>query len=115
MQPRNNQHSGAQGVMLLEGSSVTPVIEVEGVAQPPGWTTTARAEEDGPVIWEALSVLQESKSNAGRPEREESELGTTQCRESEGRIRALTLGNVLARGPRRAKAARAGVNLRGET
>ena len=114
MQPRNLSHSGAQGFIELEGSSAARVA-VEWVAQPAGCSIMARAQEDGPVIWEALSVLQESESNAGRPKREESELGTRQCRESEGRIRALTLGNVLARGPRRAKAARAGVNLRRAT
>jgi len=114
MQPRNLHHPGAQGVILPEGSSAARVA-VEWVEQPAGCSTKARAQEDGPVIWEALSVLQESESNAGRPKREESELGTRQCRESEGRIRALTLGNVLAREPRRAKAARAGVNLRRAT
>jgi hypothetical protein len=114
MQPRNLHHSGAQGVILLEGSSAARVA-VEWVAQPAGCSTTARAQEDGPVIWEALSVLQESESNAGRLKRGEPELETKQSRESEGRIRALTLGNVLARGPRRAKAARAGVNLRRAT
>ena len=111
MQPRNLLYPGAQGVMMLEGSSAARVA-VEWVAQPAGCSTTARAQEDGPVIWEALSVLQERQSNAGRLKRGEPELGTRQCRESEGRIRAMTLGNVLARGPRRAKAARAGVNLR---
>src|SRR5258708_6842658 len=108
MQPRNFHHSGAQGVMLLEGSSATRVA-VEWVAQPAGCSTTARTREDGPVIWEALSVLQERRSNAGRLERGEPELGTKQHGESEGRIRAMTSGNVLARGPGRAKAARAGV------
>ena len=111
MQPRNFSHSGAQGVISSEGSSAARVA-VEWVAQPAGCSTTARAQEDGPVIWEALSVLQERQSNAGRLKRGEPELGTKQCRESEGRIGAMTLGNVLARGPRRAKAARAGVNLR---
>ena len=111
MQPRNLHYSGAQGVILLEGSSAARVT-VERVAQPAGCSTTARAQEDGPVIWEALSVLQERQSNAGRLERGEPELETKQCRESEGRIGAWTLGNVLARGPKRAKAARAGVNLR---
>ena len=114
MQPRNLSHPGAQGVMLLEGSSATRVA-VEWVAQPAGCWTTARAQEDGPVIWEALSVLQERQSNAGRLKRGEPELETKRCRESEGRIGAMTLGNVLARGPKRAKAARAGVNLRRET
>lgn len=111
MQPRNFLYSGAQGFISLEGSSAARVA-VEWVAQPAGCSTTARAQEDGPVIWEALSVLQERQSNAGRLKRGEPELETKQCRESEGRIGALTLGNVLARGPRRAKAARAGVNLR---
>ena len=114
MQPRKPHYPGAQGVIELEGSSVARVM-VEWVAQPAGCSTTARAQEDVPVIWEALSVLQERQSNAGRLKRGEPELETKQCRESEGRIRALTLGNVLARGPRRAKAARAGVNLRRAT
>jgi hypothetical protein len=114
MQPRNIHHSGAQGVMLLEGSSAARVM-VERVAQPAGCSTTARTQEDGPVIWEALSVLQERQSNVGRLKQGEPELETKQRRESEGRIRAMTSGNVLARGPGRAKAARAGVNLRGAT
>jgi hypothetical protein len=100
--------------MLLEGSSAARVA-VEWVAQPAGCSTTARAQEDGPVTWEALSVLQESHSNAGRLKRGEPELETKRRRESEGRIRAMTSGNVLARGPERAKAARAGVNLRRAT
>ena len=90
-------------------------MAVEWVAQPAGCSITARTREDEPVIWEALSVLQERQSNAGRPKRGEPELGTRQCRESEGRIGAITSGNVLARGPGRAKAARAGVSLRGAT
>jgi hypothetical protein len=111
MQPRNSHYSGAQGVILLEGSSAARVA-VEWVAQPAGCSTTARAQEDGPVIWEALSVLQERQSTVGSLKRGEPELGTTQHRESEGRIGAMTSGNVMARGPGRAKAARADVNLR---
>src|SRR5271165_2357506 len=114
MQPRNLLNSGAQGFIFLEGSSAARVA-VEWVAQPAGCSTTARAQEDGPVIWEALSVLQESESNAGRLKRGEPELGTKQCRESEGRIGAMISGNVMVRGPGRAKAARAGVNLRRAT
>ena len=114
MQPRNLSHSGAQGFIELEGSSAARVA-VEWVAQPAGCSTTARAQEDGPVIWEALSVLQERQSNAGRLKRVEPELETTQRRESEGRIGAVTSGNVMARGPGRAKAARADVNLRRAT
>ena len=111
MQPRNHHHSGAQSFIELEGSSAARVA-VEWAAQPAGCSTTARTEEDGPVIWEALSVLQERQSSAGRLKRGEPELETTQRRESEGRIGAMTSGNVLARGPGRAKAACAGVNLR---
>ena len=114
MQPRKSRYSGAQGVIELEGSSAVRVA-VEWAAQPAGCSITTRVQEDGPVIWEALCVLQARYSSAGRPKRGEPELGARQCRESEGRIRAMTLGNVLARGPRRAKAARAGVNLRGAT
>ena len=115
MQPRNLPYSGAQDVITLEGSSAVDAREVEWAAQPAGWSTTARTQEDEPAIWEALSVLQESDSSAGRLKRGEPELGTKQCRESEGRIRALTPGNVVARGPGRAKSARAGVNLRRAT
>ncbi len=114
MQPRNLLYSGAQGFIVLEGSSAARVA-VEWVAQPAGCSITARAQEDGPVIWEALSVLQERQSNAGRLKRGEPELETTQHRESEGRIGAMTSGNVMARGPGRAKAARADVNLRRAT
>src|SRR6266550_2218563 len=52
MQPRNIHSSGAQCVIVLEGSSATSVKEVEGVVQPAGCSTTARTQEDGPVIWE---------------------------------------------------------------
>jgi hypothetical protein len=113
-QPRNLQHSGAQGVMCLEGSSIARV-QVEWAVQPAGCSIMARAQEDGPVIWEALSVLQEIQSKAGRLERGEPELEAKQRRESEGRIGAMTSGNVMARGPERAKAARADVSLRGGT
>jgi hypothetical protein len=111
MQPRKASYSGAQGVIWLEGSSGIRVA-VEWVAQPAGCSTTARAQEDGPVIWEALSVLQERQSTVGSLKRGEPELETTRHRESEGRIGAMTSGNVRARGPGRAKAARADVNLR---
>jgi len=112
MQSRNFHRSDAQDVGMSEGSSTVSARKIELAVQSAGCSTMARAQEDGPVIWEALSVLQERQSSAGRLKRGEPELGTKQRRESEGRIGALTLGNVLARGPRRAKAARAGVNLR---
>jgi hypothetical protein len=113
-QPRNYPYPGAQGFIELEGSSAA-CVAVEWVAQPAGCSITARAQEDGPVIWEALPVLQEMQSSAGSLKQGEPELETKQRGESEGRIRAMTSGNVLARGPERAKAACAGVNLRRET
>jgi len=66
MQSRNFQHSGAQDFMSLEGSSAVPAREVEGAEQPAGCSTTARTQQDGPVIWEALSVLHENNSSVGR-------------------------------------------------
>jgi hypothetical protein len=36
MQSRDIHHSGAQGFIVLEGSSATPEREVEGAAQPAG-------------------------------------------------------------------------------
>ena len=57
MQPRNYSRPGAQGVMSLEDSSAIRV-EVEWVAQRAGCSTTARAQEDGPVIWEAHEAVQ---------------------------------------------------------
>ena len=113
-QPRNLLYSGAQGFIALEGSSIARE-PVEWAVQPAGCLTMARAREDGPVIWEALSVLLESESKAGRFEQGEPELETKQCRESEGRIGAMTSGNVVARGPEQAKAARASVDLRRAT
>src|SRR6266851_1168659 len=113
MQPRNNHHSGAQGVMLLEGSSATPVEEVEGVAQPAGCSTTARAEEDGPVIWEAPPVLHREVRGSG--ERGEPQFADEAERGVGGPNRSDDLGERMARGPGRAKAARADVNRRRAT
>jgi len=100
--------------MVLEGSSATPVREVEGAAQPAGCATTARAQEDGPVIWEALAVLHEEDSK-GRPERGEPELGAEAVQGVGGPNRSCDLGERQAPGPERAKAARAGVNFRRAT
>src|SRR6266853_6184250 len=113
MQPRNYHHSGAQGVMLLEGSSVTPAREVEGVAQPAGWSTMARAQEDGPVIWEALTVLHRKVRGSGK--RGEPQLACEAVRGVGGPNKSGDLGERCAPGPRRAKAARADVNFRRAT
>src|ERR1700676_3275048 len=113
MQPRNLHYSGAQSVILLEGSSATPVEEVEGVVQPAGCTTTARAEEDGTVIWEALPVLHREVRGSG--ERGEPQFAGEAERGVGGPNKSADLGERKAPGPRRAKAARAGVNFRRAT
>jgi hypothetical protein len=114
MQPRNIHHPGAQGVMVLEGSSTAPVTKVEGTAQPAGCSTTARVQEDGPVIWEALSLLH-GLGREGRPERGEPERGRDGVQGVGGPNRSEDVGERQAPGPDRAKAARAGVSFRGET
>lgn len=75
MQSRNFFYPGAQGVVVPEGSSAARAIKVEWAVQPAGWLTTARAQEDGPVIWEALSVLRESDTSVGRSQQGEPKLG----------------------------------------
>ena len=115
MRSRNVHRSGAQGVVMLEGSSVAPAREVEGAAQPAGCSTMARTQEDGPVIWEALSVLHERDSSVGRSERGEPQLGRDAAQGVGGPNRSADLGERQAPGPGRAKAARAGVNFRRAT
>lgn len=114
-QSRNLFIPGAQDVMALEGSSTAPVQRVEGSVQPAGCLTTARAQEDGPVIWEALPVLRGSDSEAGRPERGEPELGREAEQGVGGPNRSVDLGERQAPGPGRAKAARADVSFWGAT
>ena len=99
--------------MTLEGCSVTSARTVEGVVQPAGCSTTARAQEDGPVIWEALTVLH--RKVRGRPERGEPELGGEAVQGVGGPNRSVDLGERQALGPERAKAARADVNFRRAT
>ena len=110
MQPRNISHSGAQGVICLEGSSTTPASEVEGVVQPAGCPTMARAQEDGTVIWEALTVLDRKVGGSG--ERGEPQFDGEAERGVGGPNKSADLGERQVPGPRRAKAARAGVNFR---
>jgi hypothetical protein len=141
VQPRKPQHTSAQGVTLLEGSSARDARDEERV-QLAGCLTMARIQEDGPVIWEALPLLHEksrengdrennpkwaasawargprkrrSSSHEGRPERGEPK----QRREGAQGVgvpnRSKDNGERTAPGPGRAKRARAGVNLWGET
>lgn len=114
MQSRNDLHPGAQGFMDPEGSSIASVREVEEAKQPAGCSTMARTQEDGPVIWEALSVLDEEDSK-GRSERGEPELGREAVQGVGGPNKSIDLGEQRAPGPERAKAARADVNFRRET
>ena len=114
MQPRNFHHSGAQGVIRLEGSSAARAA-VEWAAQPAGCSTTARAQEDGPVIWKSLAVRHPRDWSVGRSERGEPELGREAVQGVGGPNRSNDLGERQALGPERAKAARAGVNFRRET
>jgi hypothetical protein len=142
MQPRNIHHPGAQGVMMLEGSSTVPAGRVEGAVQPAGCSTTARAQEDGPVIWEALPLLHVyrpvpgdpetnphgsafagaraarrriSPGREGRPERGEPERGCDGVQGVGGPNMSEDVGERQAPGPDRAKAARAGVSFWRET
>ena len=112
MQPRNISNPGAQDFVPAEGSSVVRVSKVERATQPAGSQTTARAQEDGLVIREALSVLRESKSNAGRSEQGRPELGLDAVQGVGGLNSSVEAGEQQALGPERAKAARAGVNFR---
>ena len=140
-QPRKPQHTGAQGLIPLEGSSARDARD-EARAQPAGCMTMARVQEDGAVIWEALPLLHEksrgngdrennpneaasawaraprirrSPSREGRPERGEPKQGREGARGVGVPNRSSDIGERTAPGPGRAKRARAGVNLWGET
>ena len=102
--------------MWPEGSSAISdkVRRVEELAQSAGCSTTARAQEEGPVIWEALPLLNESGANPGRegrPERGEPERGREGERGVGGPNRSEDAGERSAPGPGRAKAARVEVNF----
>lgn len=109
----HNPYPGAQGVMSLEGSSAVRIRAVEWAVQPAGCSTTARAQEGEPDIWEALTVLHHRVG--GRDKRGEPELIGDAVQGVGGPNRSVDLGERMARGPRRAKAARAGVSLRRAT
>ena len=93
MQPRNLSHPGAQGVMVCGRQQHSRVRVVEGRVQPAGCSTTARAQEDGPVIWEALLSCTGANPEQVGPSEGNRSSGAKQSRESEGRIGALTSGN----------------------
>jgi hypothetical protein len=115
MQPRNISNPGAQDFVPAEGSSVVRVRTVERAAQTAGSRTMARAQEDGLVIREALSVLHESDSSAGRFEQGRPEFERDAVQGVGGLNSSDDIGERLALGPERAKAARAVVNFRRET
>lgn len=115
MQPRNISNPGAQDFIPAEGSSVVRVRKVERAAQPAGSQTAARAQEDGLVIRETLSVLRASDSSAGRFEQGRPELEHDAVQGVGGLNSSDDIGERQALGPERAKAARAGVNFRRET
>jgi hypothetical protein len=115
MQPRNYRYPGAQGFIRPEGSSVVCAEQVEEAAQPAGCSTIARAQEDGPVIWEALSVLHRKYSSVGRPERGEPKLRREAVQGVGGSNKSDDLGERWAPGPGRAKATRVGMNFRRAT
>jgi hypothetical protein len=113
MQSRNFHHSGAQDIGMSEGSSTVSAQKVERAVQPAGCSTTARAQEDEPVIWEAPTVLH--REVRGRGERGEPEFAYEAVRGVGGPNKSVDPGEREAPGPRRAKAARADVSLRRAT
>lgn len=112
MQPRNICHPGAQDFVPAEGSSVVRARKVERATQPAGSRTMARAQEDGLVIREALSVLRKRDSSAGRFEQGKPEFGHDAVQGVGGLNSSDDIGERKALGPERAKAARAVVNFR---
>jgi hypothetical protein len=115
MQPRNISNPGAQDFVPAEGSSVVRAKEVERAAQPAGSRTVARAQEDGLVIRETLSVLDASDSRAGRFERGKTRARADAVQGVGGLNSSDDIGELKTLGPERAKAARVGVNFRGAT
>jgi hypothetical protein len=115
MQPRNICVPGAQAVKPAEGSSVVRDVLVERAAQRAGSQTLARAQEDGLVNRETLSVLQPSLSGAGRFERGEPELEFDAAQGVGGLNSSDEFGERMALGPEGAKAARVVENFRRET
>ena len=105
MQPRNTSNPGAQDVISAEGSSIVRATKVERTMQPAGSRTVARAQEDGLVIREALSVLRESDSRAGRFEQGEPEFEHDAVQGVGGLNSSDDIGERQALGPERAKAA----------
>src|SRR5882757_8884182 len=106
MWSRNISNPGAQASILAEGSSVVRDRRVERAAQPAGCgSTTARAQEDRLVSRETLSVLYTSEPRAGRFERGKPKLKRDAVQGVGGLNSSDNLGERLALGPERAKAA----------
>lgn len=112
-QSRNFHHFGAQDVGMSEGSSTVSAQAVERAVQPAGCTTTARVQEDEPVIWETPTVLHRKVGGSG--ERGEPEFACEAERGVGGPNKSTDLGERQAPGSKRAKAVRADVSLRRET
>lgn len=140
-QPRKSLYTGAQGFIPLEGSSARDAKDEER-AQPAGCTTMARVQGDGPVIWEALPLFHENRRgngdrknnpneaasawaraprtrksprHEGRPKRGEPKRGREGVQGVGVPNKSEDIGERMAPGPGRAKGARAGANLWGET
>ena len=113
---RNISNPGAQAAVPAEGSSVVCVREVECTTQPAGCgITTARAQEDGLVSRETLSVLYTSEPRAGRFEQGQPELEHDAAQGVGGLNSSVEAGEQQALGPEPAKAARADVSFWRET
>ncbi len=141
MQPRKVVLPEPKGSLTRKAAAISPIRDEE-MTHRAGCSTTARDQEDGPVIWEALPLLHEQhpvprdpvtnpdESALARPRglgKEEvlavrvgpskgnrSE-GARERGESEGRKKSEDIGERAAPGPGRAKEARAEVSLWGET
>ena len=140
MQPtKGTIPASAQGLVGPEGSRVVADKRAQGDDAAGEVVDHGTYEEDGPVTWETLTFPRDTAVKGfPHPKNPESpsalkvrtearkekdtfhEVGQRQgepeprpkgVRESEGRIRAETVGNGVAAGPTRAKAARVGTNL----
>lgn len=99
MQPRKVARTGAQRFTHQEGSSASSGQEDEELAHPAGYSTMARDQEDGPVIWEALPLHHEKEPVPGDPVT--NPYGSTSVRARVlGEEEALTVGDRPAKNVR---------------